>query len=365
MGLFYTELQAEPLKLPYTGENKQTLGVQKNKDMQKKSAPYNTTRVARQPASVDEVFKTLCSFSPDKKWSKKELAQADSYLNTLPYTCIRDQAGNSLIANALSAQMYSLALLIIEKMPYEDYIVCIYAAALYGNLEVIQAVIGKIPLDEVNDLLNFQDSASGATALLVSLQHPQLEIACELIKKMNKTGLKLANNRGITPLILAASKGYTKVVKALVSKLSSEDLNAQENSLKVTALLAALENKHYDIGLILIDKMNGIGLKLADNSGLTPLIVAAIQGYTNVVKTLISKFSQEDLNVQDSKYKCTALMWALNYQNSKMALELIKSMNKRGLMLADIDGNTPLTIATQNGYTDVVALLNKRLASKS
>jgi hypothetical protein len=86
-----------------------------------------------------------------------------------------------------------------------------------------------------------------------------------------------------TPLITAAHKGQTNVVKDLLDK--GADVN--ERVYGVSPLYWAVLNGHMETVKILVDR--GADVNAPNDAGWTPLMVAVYRGQGNIVKLLIER----------------------------------------------------------------------------
>jgi uncharacterized protein len=75
---------------------------------------------------------------------------------------------------------------------------------------------------------------------------------------------------GMTPLLFAARQGYTEVAVALLD--AGVDVNQKKGGDRVSALLTATVNGHFDLGSLLLDR--GADPNLAAENGVTPLYAA-------------------------------------------------------------------------------------------
>jgi ankyrin repeat protein len=262
-----------------------------------------------------------------------------------------------------------------------------------GTEELDEASI--LALLKENNLLNDPDQA-----LLWSLHNNHPEIAKWLICKQGAdVNVKIVGSfwAGNTPLHLAAWKGYTAVVELLIN--AGAQVN-ERNNYRVTPLHKAADDGHIDVAELLINA--GAEVNAQDKDGMNPLHWAADRGRIAVVELLIK--SNAELNVQD-KYGNTPLHLAaennsvhvaqeynnltffelltrLNINSSGRlvrlgALNEVKAFRKLldseifdknlvGLMLSYGDlnlnvtnnkGKTPLDLAREEGYDEIVEIL--------
>ena len=96
------------------------------------------------------------------------------------------------------------------------------------------------------------------------------------------------DNKGLTPLMWAATKGNLEVVKLLLAQ--NVDLDKISNEGK-TALILAAENGRFEIAQHLID--NGADKDIRDQSGETALDKARKKGHKIVIEILSIKKEQK------------------------------------------------------------------------
>lgn len=139
------------------------------------------------------------------------------------------------------------------------------------------------------------------TALLYYVKHGYAEIRDLLIKEAN---IYIKENRVERPtrIFTIAKEYYTKKEKELITEMSVEKLNCQDNNGK-TALFYAIYNKDIsndkkttpikpkspETAKLLINKMNLEGLQIKDNNNQTALMYAIEHTNTEIAKLLNEK----------------------------------------------------------------------------
>jgi ankyrin repeat protein len=146
----------------------------------------------------------------------------------------------------------------------------------------------------------------------------------------------------------AALSGRQALVKLLLDKGAEVDASAGDG---YTALSLALDKGHIDLAEFLLangaEKLPGD----VDLSGL--LIEAAIKGHARLVKTLWKIGS--DINVRDSRYHNTPLVWAAYYNRVAVAEFLLgvgADLHQRNRF-----GNTALFWAARGGNRKIAEML--------
>lgn len=233
-------------------------------------------------------------------------------------------------------------------------------ASLHGYLDIVRQLI-KLG---VNVNARRKDSL---TALALACWHNHAEVVLELIQNDADFSLEYAVEMGQgrvgkqTALILAAHRGNLEVSKILVE--AGSDLNA-ESEVGYTPLMASMVN---GASKTLAEFLLSCGADpdpKIDNFSLmtritTPLILATIHGWADIVSQLISL--GVDVNKPDGVHiltqegECTPLKHAVLNDRLQIAEALIAAGAK--VDAADFSGWTPLMNASVEGQTEIVSLL--------
>lgn len=251
---------------------------------------------------------------------------------------------DSLVESIRAGQVGTVKLLLdagIDPNSTFDGASMLHFAARYGNDAIVALLIQYGAEINATD-----DMRAGATPLLLAVQNSHAAIVKRLIKQKANVNLSLRDEDSEnfapihaaigqgdyeitkilvsaganvnakskqfgTPLMLAATLGYSKLVNLLLS--SGADVNLTDRN-GATALHYACFNGHIDIAKKLINKGADINKRTYDNE--TPLFLASFNGHANVVKLLLS--AGADVNIK-SKHGLTALDAAMLKQHIEIA----------------------------------------------
>eukprot|EP01130_Rhizamoeba_saxonica_P007023 TRINITY_DN2815_c0_g1_i2.p1 TRINITY_DN2815_c0_g1~~TRINITY_DN2815_c0_g1_i2.p1 ORF type:complete len:320 (+),score=60.23 TRINITY_DN2815_c0_g1_i2:115-960(+) len=155
----------------------------------------------------------------------------------------------------------------------------------------------------------------GRNPLYLAAQFGILKLV-ELFVNTEGSEINESGEKGKTPLHIACFNGHFDVVKFLIE--SGADPNIHDELLLWTPIFYAVVHKHYDILKYMIRKEN-IDLNASDSQGRSPLWIAAMKGYCDVIAILL--------------------------------------MGNTDINLCDDSGRTPLYIATQMHQIDAMILL--------
>ena len=155
------------------------------------------------------------------------------------------------------------------------------------------------------------------------------------------------DERGRTLLMIAAQDGWQDVAGELIAK--GANLNARDKtSRELTALDYAIGNGRLGLVKLLLDK--GANPNSSDESGRTPLMIAAQNGWQDTTEQLIAKGA--DVNAKDkARHPQTVVDYAvLSGQQNLVKLLLDKGANPPP---PDEEGHTLLMTAAQHGWKTV------------
>jgi ankyrin repeat protein len=186
----------------------------------------------------------------------------------------------------------------------------LFEASAYGELDVVKMLLAKGA--DVNFVVHDDSEGDdpGCTPLLLAAENGQLEVVKLLLEKGADVNAKSSYNtihECATPLIGACEvakdfgrlggglppgtrvvttkkHGYLEVVKLLLEKGAKVDV---KNNFGNTALLIASGNGQSDVVKLLLDK--GASVDLGNNQGVTPLLMAAQYGDVDVITPLLAK----------------------------------------------------------------------------
>jgi ankyrin repeat protein len=284
-------------------------------------------------------------------------------------------------------------------------------AAAAGHAEVVEKLLAD---KRANPELR-PDDCYGCTALMVGAEAGHAKVVEKLLadKRVNPNA-RSQNNE--TALMLAAQRGHKGVVEKLLAD-ERVNPNAKSGSGK-TALMFAAEKGHADVVQELIKAGAEVDiaqmLQVTSNEGLkqkivateelfkaveennvellnesikaeayvdavlgkyhcTPLVLAAEQGYAEIVKVLIE--AGADVNVRDKEGK-TALILAVEEDHANVVQKLIAMKydvvdDSGNIIQPKIDlnakylGKTALMLAVEEVHEDVVRVLIENLPEDS
>lgn len=193
--------------------------------------------------------------------------------------------------------------------------------------------------------LNGKDGDDSAP-LHLAIKHDAVECAQILLENGASPVEKCKG--GMTPLHLAADKGFTGICELLLAK--PEVQVSQENDTRATPLHLAALHGSADVCQMLFRK--GVRLNAVDKHGQTALHIASLKGHVSVVKFLTRK-------CVPLKAKDDTGSTALHYAAAQGSLDCCKALTNSVSAVHDPDPNgcLPLDRAFENKHDDVFKYL--------
>ncbi|MCK5667290.1 MAG: ankyrin repeat domain-containing protein, partial [Thiotrichaceae bacterium] len=160
-----------------------------------------------------------------------------------------------------------------------------------------------------------------------------------------------------TVLMMATIKGQVEIVKILLK--AGADPNVQDRE-GMTALMRAIGHGDFNIVKELL-KNKTIDVNVTDNNKWTAIVGAPTYDFEGgIIKALLAR-SDVDVNSQAGEHESTALMGAVDNNNT----EAIKILLNKGAKIdaIDSDGWTALFSAAKNNSSEAIEMLLKEGAN--
>ncbi|CAH8361680.1 unnamed protein product [Eruca vesicaria subsp. sativa] len=302
--------------------------------------------------------------------------------------------GNTMLHLAASSGHASLVRYLINECPsllMKSNLmgeVALHVAARSGHLDVMLNLVDFIKEISVNvaKKIYFAKNKNQDTALHVALKEKHMLVASYLVSAEKDLSF-VANSDGFSPLYLAIEAGQADLVTAMChqssylrSKVAGRSIIHAALKAKRKDILTALLSKdaslidlrdegrtclsfgasigHYEGICYLLDK-NVDMVYLSDDDGLFPIHMAAKYGHVKILEEILKR-CPEALELLDKHGRNILHVAARNgkLEPIKFILKIYKDKNKKKLINEqDVDGNTPLHLATQNCHPKVVSML--------
>jgi ankyrin repeat protein len=228
----------------------------------------------------------------------------------------------------------------------------LHCAAEGGNAEVVQLLLSHGAQANDKDL-------SDKTPLMTAATKGHLGVVQQLLQVVGDQGLEARDKDGWTALHFAVDGGHEEVVNFLLSQGAQA---SSKDDKGVTPLITAATKGHLGVVQRFLQVVGEQGLTEQNENGLTALHFAVDKGHEEVVKFLISNGAQT--NSKDG-FCLTPIMRASHQGYLGIVQMLLQIVGEQGLGEQDADGGTALYHAAGGGHTDVMAFLLTRGAQAS
>lgn len=204
---------------------------------------------------------------------------------------------------------------------------------------------------ELITVIRLIDERKSEPPLLMAIWDGDVDTVRELLKGGASPNSR--DSKGLPALLHAVSSQHEEIVGLLLSCGADPRTRLTDREAKLcNAPVANLAASSGNVGILkrLLD--SGANPNDADESGLTPLMLASCEGNVKALECLIESGSRLD---QKDASGYTALMFAANSGH----YECVKALVNGGadVNAADNDGSRPIMFAAQHGYNDIVRLL--------
>lgn len=237
----------------------------------------------------------------------------------------------------------------------------LHIASIIGNPKMIELLTKYKANVDIEDMLEetalhkiiFQERKMVEGKELLIPVKDKIKIIQMLLD--NGADINKKNNYGETPLALAVARGNENIIKFLIFKEANTDIkdNKGNNLIHIAAQSGNLEILKLVLKLFENNIKEKINKKNA--SGKTPLILAAENGYKNIIVFLLEKGS--DPNIQDNKGNTSFL--AATKKGDIEILQILRNDPFTQIGIPNSAGETSLHIAVKNKNIKAVKFLLK------
>ena len=216
------------------------------------------------------------------------------------------------------------------------------AACHYGHLEIVKCLIEEGKAD-----IGYKDNV-GCTALHRAAKFNRLDVVKYLIGK--KASIDEKEDLGRTPLWSAAFNGRDEILEFLLERGAKVEVFGGES--ESTPLKAACQQGHLNCVEILAKKGKA-RIDAPDTHGRTPFYMAVLGNHLDVVKFLVRNGADVEAEGREGR---TAL-WEASINGHLQIVKYLLSQRANVEVRGGHLKATPLIVASQEGFVDVVTLL--------
>ena len=223
-------------------------------------------------------------------------------------------------------------------------------ACLRGHFEVVRLLLSHPDIDletTTND---------SSTALLIACQHGHNQIIQLFGERPDiKALLNSRDPDGFSPLDCAVREGNVDLVRILRSMDEALDVNHKDEDGE-TVIFIACRSGNNEL-LVALSEFAGVDYKLANNTGMTPFMVAFKNGHLWGAKWLVEQKQVDTFSVDANR--TNALIHAVEAEQADIVNYLL-SLSQLEIDHQDINDDTAFTLACRQENIDfALALINR------
>ena len=231
-----------------------------------------------------------------------------------------------------------------------------HTALMYAAIEN-KAEIAKVLLTNPKIDLNVRNDSGGCTAIMLAVMHDSIDVVKTLLTNQSVDLSIKGKKINSTPFMLAVEHNKIEIVKLF---LASERVNLDARDERgMTALMRAAINGYTDIVKDLFAAgadPNLVNTVASSGYGIwSALMMAADRGHIEVIKVFLTN-KNVNCNMQD-KQGMTALIAAAMNNQVESAETLLTDSNIDPNIRCGFSGKTALICAAENNYTEIVKIL--------
>ncbi|KAJ3669165.1 hypothetical protein LUZ60_011115 [Juncus effusus] len=231
----------------------------------------------------------------------------------------------------------------------------LHMAARKGDTSSVRAILEGIQVEddvaEIRASVASETNEVGDTPLIVAAEKGHDDVVLELVKYLDREGLRVKNRCGYDALHVAVREGHQDTVQELLKHDAT--LSKTFGPSNVTPLITASIRGHLEIVNLLL-KHDSALFDISKDNGKNALHFAARQGHVEVVKALLDKDPQ--LARRTDKKGQTALHMAVKGTSCEV-LKVLVEVDPAIVMLPDKNGSTALHVATRKKRAEIVNVL--------
>ncbi len=268
-----------------------------------------------------------------------------------------DEYGSTVLMSAVASKQAGIVRLLLRSGvdleakgyigEYSAYDTAYVHAHMLGHDEIAKILKDAGAVDRISE-----------TPMMIAAKNGNIEEVKELLA--NGVSVDDTNYQGITPLMLSSSAGHVEIAKLLIENKANLNATDAIPESGLSAIVFASTNGHLEIVNLLI--ANGVDVNMATLEG-TPLIFAVKGNHTEVVKSLINAGANIDESDMISGY--TALMIAAKANDVDMVKLLVKS--GADINIKSHEGDNAIYFARMDDNDELMAIfedINNNLYKK-
>ncbi|CAK9212606.1 unnamed protein product [Sphagnum troendelagicum] len=283
------------------------------------------------------------------KWTDTEINAQDIYGLTPLHLATRSKANNreAIVALLLDVHDIDINIKSVMSSPNEE-----------PEFRMARNVDSNVflPFLPVQPLQQDGISSNHIHALHFAAQRGLAQIVDSFLQRPEIT-INVQDDKGFTPLHLAAQQGHVGVVERLLQLKGPSQLALVDGAASTSVHLTS-ESGHYKEEMLSEPAANEVNINGTNNDGNTPLHLASEEGHVEMVQVLLGHISKSGFNWKNNDGD-TPLHLATNSGHAEVVKLFLEQTTFKLIFNGEDNniGNTLIHHATKNGHVEVVKVL--------
>lgn len=239
-------------------------------------------------------------------------------------------------------------------------------ATIYRGYSTKHYIIGLKPLNKYYYRLRHSGAQLGIWSKIITVRTSNAPPTCDKlhkaihqgdinqvtsILKLNPEYVNIVNSISLSPLMIACAAGHSDIVRLLLTKCADAD---HQTSSGKTSLMESCYYGQVECAKLLVEY--GSSWMARDNSGFSALHYAADGGNIDMVNFVLDANVPVDDVSDETMSGWTPLMRVAAVSGNGAVAQVLLARGAE-VNRKDNDGNTPLMLASLNGFDDLVRVL--------
>ncbi|CAK9266134.1 unnamed protein product [Sphagnum jensenii] len=283
------------------------------------------------------------------KWTDTEINAQDIYGLTPLHLATRSKANNreAIVALLLDVHDIDINIKSVMSSPNEE-----------PEFRMARNVDSNVflPFLPVQPLQQDGISSNHIHALHFAAQRGLAQIVDSFLQRPEIT-INVQDDKGFTPLHLAAQQGHVGVVERLLQLKGPSQLALVDGAASTSVHLTS-ESGHSKEEMLSEPAANEVNINGTNNDGNTPLHLASEEGHVEMVQVLLGHISKSGFNWKNNDGD-TPLHLATNSGHAEVVKLFLEQTTFKLIFNGEDNniGNTLIHHATKNGHVEVVKVL--------
>lgn len=218
--------------------------------------------------------------------------------------------------------------------------------------------IATVLLKQINKCNISQINKDGDTVLIIACRNNMIDIALKILDNVDNCNLSQINKNGETAILVACKNRMSSVVCKMLKYIDQCNLSQVSNA-NETAILVACRNQMSMVVCKMLEHIDQCNLSFCTPKSKTSFMFACQLKMNHVVEKMLEYPDQCNLYHKPTYYD--SVLYASCRGNPKIAIKILKIINKSELSNTNSTGSTPLMVACYWSHSELALEILKNI----